>query len=129
VALAALCQWLLARVGTPSPAPVEEGGRFVAVSDGAVTHQVPIDDIVQLTAAGNYVEIEIAGRTLLNRATLATMESALGDRFVRIHRSRLVNRTAIRRIETNQSGDFEVVLADGRGVKGSRRYRAGLERL
>ena len=127
VALAVLCQWLLDRVGTPSVAPAEEGGRFVAVNDGAVTHQVPIDDIVQIVAAGNYVEIERDGRALLHRATLATMEAELGPRFVRIHRSRLINRDAIRRIETNQSGDFEVMLSDGSVAKGSRRYRIGLE--
>ena len=127
VALAALCQWLLARVGTQTSPPELEKGRYLAVGDGAVTHQVPIDDIVQVAAAGNYVEIEIGSRTLLHRATLATIESELGGRFVRIHRSRLVNRDAIRRIETNQSGDFEVVLSDGSIAKGSRRYRAGLE--
>jgi len=127
VALAALCQWLLCRVGVQVSLPELEKGRYLAVSDGAVTHQVPIDDIVQVTAAGNYVEIEIAGRTLLHRITLATIESELGGRFVRIHRSRLVNRDAIRRIETNQSGDFEVLLSDGTIAKGSRRYRADLE--
>jgi len=126
VALAGLCQWLLARVGLQVPQPELEKGRYLAVGDGAVTHQVPIDDIVQVAAAGNYVEIEIGGRTLLYRATLATMESELGGRFVRIHRSRLVNRDAIRRIETNQSGDFEVLLSDGTTAKGSRRYRGGL---
>jgi hypothetical protein len=125
--LAMLCQWLLARVGASVPAAAEESGRFVAVNDGAITHQVPVDDIVQIVAAGNYVEIERDGRSLLHRATLATMETELGTRFVRIHRSRLVNRDAIRRIETNQSGDFEVVLSDGSVAKGSRRYRAGLE--
>ena len=127
VALAAICQWLLARVGTAVPVLVEEGGRFVAVNDGTVTHQVPVDDIVQVVAAGNYVEIERNGRALLHRATLATMAAELGPRFVRIHRSRLINREAIRRIETNQSGDFEVVLSDGSIAKGSRRYRAALE--
>ena len=125
--LAMLCQWLLARVGTQTPQPELEKGRYLAVGDGAVTHQVPVDDIVQIAAAGNYVEIEVGSRTLLHRATLATMETELGGRFVRIHRSRLVNRDAIRRIETNQSGDFEVVLSDGTTAKGSRRYRADLE--
>jgi DNA-binding LytR/AlgR family response regulator len=127
VALAALCQWLLARVGDHLPMPELPKGRFLAVGDGAVTHQVPIDDILLVTAAGNYVEIELGGRTLLHRATLAGIEAELGGRFVRIHRSRLVNRDAIRRIETNQSGDFELVLADGRSVKGSRRYRGEVE--
>jgi len=126
VLLAVVCQWLLARVGTGT-AIVEEPDRFLAVGDGAVTHQVPIADIVQINAAGNYVEIDVGERTLLHRATLAAIGQELGGRFVRIHRGRLVNRDAIRRVETNQSGDFELVLADGRSVKGSRRYRADLE--
>ena len=126
VALAALCQWLLTRVGERPAEPDLAKERFLAIGDGAVTHQVPLDDILLITAAGNYVEIELGKRTLLHRATLATMEAELGGRFARIHRSRLVNRDAIRRVETNQSGDFELVLADGRSVKGSRRYRAGL---
>lgn len=127
VLLAVVCQWLLARVGT-GVAAAGEPGRFLAVGDGAVTHQVPIADILQINAAGNYVEIDAGGRTLLHRATLAAIEQELGDRFVRIHRGRLVNREAIRRVENNQSGDFALVLADGRSVKGSRRYRADLER-
>ena len=127
VTLAALCQWLLARVGIQASQPDLPKGRYLAVGDGAVTHQVPIDDILLVTAAGNYVEIELGGRTLLHRATLAATEEELGGRFARIHRSRLVNRDAIRRIETNQSGDFELVLADGRSVKGSRRYRGEVE--
>ena len=127
VALALLCQWLLARVGDHPPAPELPKGRFLAVGDGAVTHNVPIDDILLVNAAGNYVEIELGNRTLLHRATLAGLEAELGGRFARIHRSRLVNRDAIRRIETNQSGDFELILADGRSVKGSRRYRAEVE--
>lgn len=126
VLLAVVCQWLLARVGAGA-AIAHEPDRFLAIGDGAVTHQVPIADIVQVNAAGNYVEIDAGGRTLLHRATLAAIEQELGGRFVRIHRGRLVNRAAIRRVETNQSGDFELVLADGRSVKGSRRYRADLE--
>jgi len=126
VVLAVVCQWLLARVSA-TPAVTEEQGRFLAVSDGAVTHQVPIADIIQVNAAGNYVEIDAGGRTLLHRATLAATEQELGGRFVRIHRGRLVNRDAIRRVENNQSGDFELLLVDGRSVKGSRRYRTDLE--
>jgi hypothetical protein len=127
VVLAGLCHWLLCRAGITHPPVTPAQERYVAVGDGAVTHQVPVSEIVQINAAGNYVEIDAGGRSLLHRATLAAMEAELGALFVRIHRGRLVNRDAIRRVETNQSGDFELVLADGRTVKGSRRYRADLE--
>jgi len=54
---------------------------------------------------------------------LSAVEAELGDAFLRIHRGRLVRRAAIRRIETDKSGDFTVELASGASLRGSRRYR------
>ncbi len=119
VVIAAVAQWLIARAATP-PA---EGPKTLAVTDGAVTHHVPAGEIESIAAAGNYVEIAWLGRTLLHRATLSAVADELGDAFVRIHRGRLVRRDAIRRIETDKSGDFTVELASGATLRGSRRYR------
>jgi len=121
-AIALVAQWLLARAATPESAP----RRTIEVNDGAVKHNVPLDEIESVSAAGNYVEIGWALRTLLHRATLASVEQELGDSFVRIHRGRLVRRDAVRRIETDRSGDFTVELASGAAVRGSRRYRERL---
>jgi len=124
VALAA--QWLLARI---DPVVVREEASetpVLLVQEGTLTTRVPIDEVDWVAAAGNYVELPWRGRTLLHRATLAAVEGEVGDRFVRIHRSRLVRRAAIRSVETNQAGDFEVTLEGGAVLKGSRRYRAGL---
>ncbi|MDQ8758033.1 LytTR family DNA-binding domain-containing protein [Sphingosinicella sp. LHD-64] len=116
----ALIQWLVPRRAA-STRPDERP--MLAVRDGAVLHQVPIDEIDHVTSAANYVEIRWRGWTLLHRATLAGVEAALaGHGFVRIHRTRLVRRGAIRRIAGNQSGDYEVVLESGEALKGSRRY-------
>ncbi|MES2055732.1 MAG: LytTR family DNA-binding domain-containing protein [Pseudomonadota bacterium] len=125
--MAAIAQWLLANAGTAPPSRQEPGATFLAVADGAVTHQVPAVEIDQVVAAGNYVEIGWGTRTLLHRATLATVEAELGDGFVRIHRSRIVRRAAIRRVETDRSGDFTIDLANGVTVRGSRRFRAALQ--
>jgi len=127
VALAALCQWLLARVGHHPPPPELPKGRFIAVGDGAVTHQVPVDEIETIGSAGNYVEIAWGRRTLLHRSTLQALADRLGPGFVRIHRSRLVRRAAVERIDADKSGDFTVTLAGGATLRGSRRYRAGLD--
>ncbi|HET8612502.1 MAG TPA: hypothetical protein VFL92_07015, partial [Sphingomonas sp.] len=69
VSLAAVVQWALARAATPPAEPP----RTLAVSDGAVTHHVPADEIASVSAAGNYVEIAWGQRTLLHRATLAAV--------------------------------------------------------
>ena len=119
--LALVAQWLIARAATPPDARPT-----LAVSDGAVTHRVPLDEIDWIASAANYVEIAWGPRRLLNRKTLAAMADELGEAFVRIHRTRLVRRAAIRRVETDRSGDFTVTLASGEVLRGSRRYRPGL---
>lgn len=119
-------QWLLAKVDMSEAAVVDGEAPVLLVQEGSATHRIPVDEIEWIAAAGNYVELPWRGRSLLHRATLAAVEEELGDRFVRIHRSRLVRRAAIRSVETNQAGDFEVTLDSGEVVKGSRRYRAGL---
>jgi hypothetical protein len=122
---AAIAHWLFARAAIPASPP--EAPRILKVADGAVTHQVPVDEIDHVNAAGNYVELAWAGRTLLHRATLAAVAAELGPAFVQIHRSRLVRRAAVRRVETDRSGDFTVTLADGTSLRGSRRYRDSVQ--
>jgi DNA-binding LytR/AlgR family response regulator len=61
------------------------------------------------------------------RGTLSAWETRLTARgFIRVHRSRLVNRTKITALKPTPSGDMEITLGEGRTVLGSRRYRAVL---
>lgn len=61
--------------------------------------------------------------------TMITVWSMMwkGSGFARFHRGRLVRRAAIRRIETDRSGDFPVALEGGATLRGSRRFRPGLQ--
>jgi hypothetical protein len=103
---------------TEPPEPIE-------VRDGARRLFVPVEDILWVEAAGNYVELHRASAPVLHRAPLAEMERRLADAgFVRIHRSRLVRRAAISSVETKPSGDFAVRLITGETLAGSRRFRA-----
>lgn len=86
------------------------------------------DEISHVEAAGNYVEFHTIARSHLVRGTLASWEARLIERgFVRVHRSRLVNRRKIAALTPTRSGDVEISLLDGRTLAGSRRYRAGLD--
>lgn len=125
-AIAALAQWLLQSAGDSRAQPSDPAAVLVIV-DGAVSHRIPVGEIDWVVAAGNYVELVWRGRTLLHRATLAAAESDLGTVFVRIHRSRLVRRDAVRRIATDKSGDFVVTLDSGASLRGSRRFRTNLQ--
>ncbi len=111
--------------------PAEPGASaeppVLEVRDGARRHLIPIADIAWVEAAGNYVEVHVAAKSVLHRAPLSRIEQELaGAGLVRIHRSRLVNRAQVAEIESKPSGDFDVVLRDGARLAGSRRYRAGL---
>jgi hypothetical protein len=97
---------------------VRDGGTAVFLAPGDISH---------VEAAGNYVEFHTAAKTHLVRGTLASWEARLVARgFIRVHRSRLVNRTKIASLKPTPSGDMEITFADGRSVLASRRYRAVL---
>jgi hypothetical protein len=73
-------------------------------------------------AAGNYVELRAAERTIVHRSPIGSIERTLADHgFVRIHRSTLVRRDRIARVRTE-----DVVLHDGTHLKIGKRYRAAL---
>lgn len=99
----------------------------IKLQDGGAAVFLSPDEISHVEAAGNYVEFHTAEKSHLVRGTLASWEERLiACGFVRVHRSRLVNRTKVAALTPTRSGDFEISLLDGRTVAGSRRYRAGL---
>lgn len=121
----ALTRWITGSL-LRGEAVTADAPRTLVLQDGTRSHYVPINAIDHIEAAGNYVELAADGRRLLHRATLASIEADLGADFVRIHRSRLVNRAAIRSIVATPSGDFEVKTSAGAVLKGSRRFRDAL---
>ena len=64
------------------------------------------------------------------RETLTNLESQLDqNRFLRIHRSTIVNLERVRELQTQSHGEFTVVLNDGTQLKLSRGYRDRLTAL
>jgi two-component system, LytTR family, response regulator len=90
---------------------------------------VRVADIEWIEGAGVYLNLHVAGRELLYRATLNQLARDLDPvRFVRVHRSVIVNIDSIVRLEPASHGEFDVILKDGSQTKVSRTYRAVLER-
>jgi two-component system LytT family response regulator len=82
------------------------------------------DEIDRVESAGNYLKLHLAGATHMVRHTMADMEKLLGsDRFVRVHRSHLVNIDRIAELCPLLDGDYTVVLRGGTRVTMSRSYR------
>lgn len=128
VALAFLihARFQAAPVAAAAPDPAPEPPRLEVRDQGRTWWLAPAD-IAWAAAAGNYVELHTAHGALLHRVTLAALAETLAPHgFARIHRSRLVRKAAIRAVAPTPSGDFEVELADGTRLAGSRRYRSEL---
>jgi LytTr DNA-binding domain len=125
-----MAYFLIKRLVAPAPSvaiPNPPSDVRIEVRDGNRIFLLKADDIEWVAAAGNYVELHGAFGTHLARRTLAEILGELtAHGFVQIHRSRLVQRTMVAKIETRQSGDFDVTLRGGSVIGGSRRYRSNL---
>ncbi len=122
----AAAYWVFLYITERSGVKAAPDDRIEVRDVGAAVFLAPAD-ISHVEAAGNYVEFHTAAKTHLVRGTLASWETRLTARgFIRVHRSRLVNRTKIAALKPTPSGDVEISLADGRTLTGSRRYRAAL---
>jgi two-component system, LytTR family, response regulator len=101
----------------------------LVVKSGGTTRFVRVVDIDWIEAAGVYVNLHVAGKELLYRAALNDLAARLDPmRFVRIHRSALVNIDSIVQLDPISHGEFEVVLKHGSRARVSRTYRAQLEK-
>lgn len=88
---------------------------------------VPASDIEWLEAAENYVNLHVRGHVYPLRSTMTAIEERLDPvRFVRVHRSYIVNLDFLERIEPLDTGDARLLLKDGTRIPCSRRYRQSL---
>ncbi|MGA7108172.1 MAG: LytTR family DNA-binding domain-containing protein [Terracidiphilus sp.] len=111
------------------PAGAERRLDRLVVKSGGTTRFVRAVDIDWIEAAGVYVTLHVAGKELLYRAALNDLAERLDPRrFVRVHRSALVNIESILQLEPMSHGEFEAVIKNGSRTRVSRTYRALLEK-
>jgi two-component system, LytTR family, response regulator len=106
-------------------APLE---RFVVRTGGMLVF-VPVPAVDWIEAAGNYVRLHQGGKDHLLRRTLSGLARRLGNRFVRIRRTALVNLAAISALEAYGKGSYVVHLRDGTRLVSSRYAGRELRRL
>jgi two-component system LytT family response regulator len=117
---------LLAMVQDLKPEPQQQNDRLVVKSGGRI-YFLRVDEIDWVDAAGNYVRLHVKGESHLFRETMAAMEKRLdANRFVRIHRSHIVNTDRIKELQPG-NGEHIVVLRNGVRLTLSRGYREKLQ--
>ena len=94
--------------------------RLFARSGGSIT-PVPRDAVTRIEARGDYVAIHHPGGPSLMHITLSELEGRLdAERFLRIHRSHVVNLDHVSTIRRGDDRRFSVVLRDGTELVASR---------
>jgi two-component system LytT family response regulator len=90
---------------------------------------LPVQQITWIEAAGMYVKLHTRdGAAHLHRSLLGQLDAVLDkQRFIRVHRSAIVNIDVIDELQPDAHGDYIVVLKDRTEIRLGRRYRARLQ--
>lgn len=102
----------------------------ITLKSGATTILLNPSEFLYAKSAGNYAEVTSLSGMQLARVTLKELEELLtesGCNAARIHRSYIVNRSAIMETSPIAGGDLTVKLRGGETLRASRRYRENLE--
>jgi two-component system LytT family response regulator len=108
--------------------PEKYVARFT-VQTGSRIQIVLAEDVEWIGAAGDYVELHVRGRRHLFRETMASLEQRLDPaKFIRIHRSRIVQAVNIVELQSIANRELTVKVSDGSEHRSSRTYADRLER-
>jgi len=116
----------IVREARPRTGPVER----VLIRDGTQVHVLPVDKIDYVEAQDDYVAFKSEGKQYLKDQALGAVEAALdASRFVRIHRSYILNIDRIARVELYAKDSRVAILRDGARLPLSRAGHARLKEL
>jgi len=103
--------------------------RILLKSSGEIIF-LKTSEIDWIEAEGDYVKFHVTGRTHLMRGTMSALEERLDpSRFIRIHRSTIVNADRLRKLSPSFEGEYAVVLHDGTKLRLSRGYHDRIKAL
>jgi two-component system, LytTR family, response regulator len=109
---------------------VRGGVGRLAIRDGARVVFVDIEEIDWIEACDYYVELHVGGKSYLHRESMNSLEARLDpQRFLRIHRSAIVNRRCVKELRHAGRRELICVLANGAELRVARSQREKLQHL
>jgi two-component system LytT family response regulator len=111
-----------------APPPVRIAPDRIAVRNNGRVVFVKLTDIDWIEAADNYVCLHCGKETHVVRETMNELEARLDPaRFLRVHRSSIVNLDRVRELQPWFRGDYRIVLRDGTELTLTKNHREKLE--
>lgn len=128
--LTQLLDYLQQNAGGAAQVKEERPGERILIKSSGEIFFLKAEEIDWIEAEGDYMKFHVAGRTHLMRETMARLEARLDPkRFIRIHRSTIVNIDRLRKLSPSFAGEYAVVLHDGTKLKLSRGYHERIAAL
>ena len=101
----------------------------LAIRTAGKTYFVNIDEVDWLRAAENYVQLHVGSARHLVHLPMQSLEESLDPaKFLRIHRSFIVNVTQVKELENAGRGEYVFVLRSGERLQSSRTYYERVKR-
>ena len=114
----------------PAAAPAENASDRILLKSSGEIFFLKAEEIDWIEAEGDYMKFHVSGRTHLMRETMARLEARLDPKkFIRIHRSTIVNIDRLRKLSPSFAGEYAVILHDGTKLKLSRGYHERIATL
>lgn len=101
----------------------------IYVTNGQHNIVVNTTDIYLITAEAPYIAIQLESKKYLHSDTLKSMATKLNSRrFIRVHKSTIVNLDKVDSFKSRLNGDYDIVLKNGEEIRLSRTYAANFKR-
>jgi DNA-binding LytR/AlgR family response regulator len=102
----------------------QPSGVTLPVKEGATTVFLPVESVLWIESANKYAILHTSKQSYLIRRTIRNLVDQLkSESFLRIHRTAVIRKSAIRSVRPLFHGDQSVLLRDGTVLTLSRRYR------
>lgn len=138
------CQQILTELTNNQPVSLSYYSDILAIKDAGEVIRVPVNDIIWIDAAGDYMCVHTCNNshsttdstqentqenTHILRKTMKQLEEYLDPKiFIRNHRSTIVNKDYIEKFCSQASGEYLLVLKNGKALKVSRSYKEKVKR-
>ncbi|WP_417446506.1 LytR/AlgR family response regulator transcription factor [Kangiella sp.] len=96
--------------------------QYLTVSSGKNNTRIKLSDVLYIKAATPYVAIQLADKQYLHSESLKSIGEKLDARFIRVHRSSIVNIDKVVSYQSRLNGDYDLRLQDETEIRLSRNY-------
>ena len=121
---------ILTELDDDKPVSIAQYSDILAIKDNGEVNRVPVNEIIWIDAAGDYMCVHTDKNTYILRQTMKQLEETLDPRkFVRTHRSIIVNQFYVDKFCSQLNGEYYLILKNGKELKVSRSYKDKVKHL